>query len=73
MNPRQSALRTNSPEDSIETADILAEMHALRARHAEKHGNDPEAITEDLIAGFLKDHPNFRWADIAPAPRRPRP
>jgi hypothetical protein len=64
--------RQRLPANSIETADILAEMHALRAKHAEEHGNDPDAITEDLIAGFLKDHPNIRWADIAPAARRLR-
>ncbi|MGP8246468.1 MAG: hypothetical protein ACLQVN_18355 [Bryobacteraceae bacterium] len=70
MNPQQSVPRTNSPEDSIETADILAEMHALRAKHAAEHGNDPESITQDLIAGFLKDHPDFQWVDIAPAAKR---
>jgi hypothetical protein len=73
MNPRQSALRTNSPEDSIETADILAELHAFRAKHATEHGEDAESITHDLIAGFLKDHPDFQWPDIAPARRRTQP
>ena len=73
MNQRQSARQTNSPADSVETADILAEIHALRAKHAAEHGNDPDCITQDLIASFLKDHPDIRWADIRPAPQRRRP
>jgi hypothetical protein len=73
MNPQQSVPRTNSQEDSIETGDILAEMHALRAKHAREHADDPESITPDLIAGFVKDHPNFHWADVTPGRRRSRP
>jgi hypothetical protein len=45
-------------------------MHTLRAKHAAEHGDDAESITQDLIAGFLKDHPDFQWTDIAPRRRR---
>jgi hypothetical protein len=72
MNRRQSAHQTSLTADSVETADILAEIHALRAQHAAEHGNDPEVITQDLVASFLRDHPDIQWANICPAQRRPR-